>query len=152
MTSKLATLPMFLLPACGTGSPPAIVAPPQGDVSRTPTPATTSVRLLKAAMDRGPLRLIDVRTPEEFADARVPGARNIPLGQLADRLDEVSPDWTEPVYLICAAGGRSAHAAQMLADAGFVQPINVTGGTNGWTSAGLPTEPASRAPGDTRGE
>ena len=150
MTSMLASLPILLLPACGTGAPPTAMAPPHGEASRTIT--TVSVRLLKTAMDRGSLQLIDVRTPQEFAAAHVPGARNIPLDQLADRLDEISPDRTEPVYLICAAGGRSAHAAQTLANAGFSQPINVTGGTTGWTSAGLPTESATRAPGDIGGE
>ena len=46
--------------------------------------------------------LIDVRRPEEFADARVPGAQLIPLGEVVERIDEVPTDGT--VYVICATG------------------------------------------------
>ena len=52
--------------------------------------------------------ILDVREPGEVAQARIEGARHIPLGSLVERLDEVPRD--RPVYVICHVGGRSAQA------------------------------------------
>ena len=63
-------------------------------------------------------RLIDVRTPSEFAAGHIPGAINIPLQQLDSRLTELQPKET-PVVLYCRSGNRSGSAARMLKNAGF---------------------------------
>jgi rhodanese-related sulfurtransferase len=80
--------------------------------------------------------LIDVREPHEYVEVRVPGALLIPLATVPERLDEI-PDG--PVYIICAAGGRSQRAAIWLRAQGK-DAINVLGGTGAWVGAGLPTE------------
>lgn len=79
--------------------------------------------------------ILDVREPDEVAQARIEGARHIPLGSLTARLDEVPRD--RAVYVLCHVGGRSAQAAQYLEDHGF-DAVNVTGGIVGWFRAGLP--------------
>lgn len=81
--------------------------------------------------------IVDVREPAEFAHGHVPAATNIPLGDVVDRLRELSP--TSPVYVICASGGRSAQATEYLAASG-VDAINVIGGTSAWQNARLPLE------------
>ncbi|AKK11883.1 rhodanese-like domain-containing protein [Corynebacterium uterequi] len=82
--------------------------------------------------------LIDVREPDEYAEAHAAGAINIPLSTLPERADEVPADGD--VYLICKAGGRSAKAGEYLEQsAGRANLINVDGGTDGWLAAGLPT-------------
>ena len=81
------------------------------------------------------LYLLDVREPDEVAQARVEGAHHIPLGSLADRLDEVPRDRT--VHVMCHAGGRSARAARFL-EAQGVDAVNVDGGIAEWHRAGLP--------------
>jgi rhodanese-related sulfurtransferase len=81
--------------------------------------------------------VVDVREPYEFATGRVPGARNIPLGELTARHLEVSK--SDPVYVICASGGRSVQATQYLDTVGH-NAINVAGGTAAWQSARLPIE------------
>ncbi|GAB2627324.1 rhodanese-like domain-containing protein [Prescottella soli] len=81
--------------------------------------------------------LIDVREPEEFAEARVPGAVSIPLSEFVARVDEVPTDVT--VYMICAVGGRSGQAAEYLAARG-VDAVNVAGGTMGWMQSGRAVE------------
>ena len=81
--------------------------------------------------------LLDVRNPDEWLEARVPGVPLIPLPELAERTDEVPAG--EPLYVICAAGGRSAKAAEHLRTLG-VDAVNVAGGTRGWIEAGYPTE------------
>ena len=83
--------------------------------------------------------LIDVRRPEEFAVARVPGARLIPLGELVERIEEVPTEGT--VYVICATGARSAKAAAHFRSLG-IDAVNVAGGTKAWMEAGLPTDQA----------
>jgi rhodanese-related sulfurtransferase len=91
---------------------------------------------LKHQLDSGEeTTLIDVREPAEYVEARVPGARLIPMGQLASRLDEVPKD--RPVYVICRSGNRSGAMGPLL-DAHGYDSINVAGGTAGWVRAGYP--------------
>ncbi len=89
-----------------------------------------------AALARGELQLIDVREPSELSDAKVKGARNIPLGQLSARLGELDRD--RPVAFLCRSGSRSAIATRSATKAGL-DAANVKGGIAAWTRAGLPT-------------
>lgn len=70
--------------------------------------------------------IIDVRTPDEFADGHYEGARNIPVNVLGNRMDEVGPK-DRPVVLYCASGARSAMAAKMLKASGFADVTNAGG-------------------------
>ena len=81
--------------------------------------------------------VVDVREPDEYAAGHVPGAVNIPLGQLPERLAEV-PD-SEHLLVVCQLGGRSARACGILESQG-VAATNVAGGTAAWIDAGFPTE------------
>ncbi len=76
--------------------------------------------------------LIDVREPDEYAEARVPGAVLIPLDTIPERISELPG---EHLYMICALGGRSLKAAEYLTARGWAC-TNVAGGTNGWVEAG----------------
>jgi glyoxylase-like metal-dependent hydrolase (beta-lactamase superfamily II) len=75
--------------------------------------------------------VLDVREPDEVAEWAIAGSVNVPLGQLADRIDAVPRE--REVVVICAAGGRSAVAAQVLADQGF-EVANLRGGMAAWAS------------------
>lgn len=81
--------------------------------------------------------LIDVRQPEEYAEARAPGARLVPLDEVPDRIGEIPRDRT--VYVICRSGGRSAKAVEHLRTQG-IDAVNVTGGTLAWIDAGNAVE------------
>ena len=81
--------------------------------------------------------LIDVREPDEWAEFRAPGAQLVPLGQVAERIDEVRSDGT--VYVICKSGGRSAKAVELLRAQG-IDAVNVAGGSLAWREAGNPVE------------
>ena len=80
--------------------------------------------------------LIDVRERDEFAAGRVPGAVNVPLSELGERLDELPG---EAFDVICQAGGRSARAVQALESRGY-DATNVEGGTGEWIAQGRPVE------------
>jgi rhodanese-related sulfurtransferase len=88
-----------------------------------------------AAAYAGGVTLLDVRNPDEYEEKHVPGAVLIPLGELAARLDEVPTG--DPLYVICAAGGRSLTATRALVGAGH-SAVSVAGGTNGWAAGGHP--------------
>ena len=82
--------------------------------------------------------LIDVRTPMEFMRGHVPGAINIPLNQLHQRINEIPH--TDPIVVICATGNRSMSGSSILAQAGYEQVYNLQGGTMVWMMNGLPLE------------
>lgn len=78
------------------------------------------------------LNLIDVREDEEVAMGMIPGAKHIPLGQIPNRLDEISK--TEEVILICRSGYRSGNAQQYLISLGHNGCKNMVGGMLEWQS------------------
>ncbi len=80
--------------------------------------------------------LIDVREPWEYTNGHARNAKNIPLSQLTQRVDEVPGD--REVLLICQSGHRSMQAAKFLQQQGKTQVVNVTGGTTVWKMHGLP--------------
>lgn len=71
-------------------------------------------------------QFIDVREPDEVAAGTLPGAINIPLGQLAGRAAELDPG--RRVVLLCRSGGRSTAAAEHLTRIGFTDVVNLAGG------------------------
>jgi len=75
-------------------------------------------------------QLLDVRQPGEYETEHLPGARLIPLKQLADGLEELNNE--KPVLVYCAVGGRSRAAAQFLSGQGFKEVYNVSGGIRKW--------------------
>jgi rhodanese-related sulfurtransferase len=77
--------------------------------------------------------VLDVRNPDEYVTAHVAGAVLIPLGELAARQEEIPAG--DPLYVICAVGGRSLAAARALVEAGY-PAVSVAGGTNGWIERG----------------
>lgn len=81
--------------------------------------------------------LVDVRTPEEYADGHIAGSVNIPLAELGNQLSLIPQDI--PVIVYCRSGSRSAQAATLLKDAGYTN-ISDMGGIVGWVDAGYPVE------------
>src|SRR5690606_22810074 len=84
------------------------------------------------------LFVLDVRANSEWRDGHVPGAHHIPLGQVAERLDEIPRDQTIAVQ--CGSGLRSQIVASLLQKHGFPRVRNLTGGFEAWEKAGLPVE------------
>lgn len=79
--------------------------------------------------------IIDVREDEEFAEARVPGARNIPVSRFTASMSDVPAGRT--VYVLCASGGRSSKVTAFLLEQGF-DAVNVSGGITEWYRNGHP--------------
>ena len=86
------------------------------------------------------LQVIDVREPNEFEIARIPGSRLIPLGQVVSRMNEIDP--TKETVVHCKAGVRSAKAIAELKKAGFSgRLINLRGGITAWSNDVDPSVP-----------
>jgi rhodanese-related sulfurtransferase len=95
---------------------------------------------LVEALDRAPApQLLDVRTPAEFAGGHIAGAVNVPVGDLAGRLDTLTLDKSRPVVAICLSAHRSIGAVRLLRDRGF-DALQLAGGMLAWHSAGLPVD------------
>ena len=81
------------------------------------------------------LQLVDVRQPFELRSGSIPGAVNVPLTHMRDRLRELDPD--RPIAFLCHSGARSSRATGIAVKAGY-DAANVRGGMIAWNRAGLP--------------
>lgn len=95
---------------------------------------------------QGPIEILDVRTPAEFASVHAAGARNEPLHDLDPKgvMSARQGAARTPLYVICKGGSRSTQACQKFLDAGFGNVVNVEGGTEAWEAAGLPVQKSGR--------
>ncbi|WP_294619129.1 FAD-dependent oxidoreductase [uncultured Bacteroides sp.] len=82
------------------------------------------------------LMLIDSRTPEEFSFGTIPGAVNIPLDEMRDRLSEIPTD--KPIVLFCAVGLRGYLAQRILIGCGYRNTVNLIGGYKTYSIATAP--------------
>ncbi|MGE8360440.1 rhodanese-like domain-containing protein [Pseudomonas sp.] len=71
--------------------------------------------------------LIDVRTPEEFAEGALPGATRVDPEAIVEHLATLAPDKNTPIVLYCRSGRRSSNAQDALAAEGYTQVINAGG-------------------------
>ena len=101
---------------------------------------TMSAQELKHKMDaREPFELIDVRETFEHEIARIDGAKLIPLGEIAQRADELQGD--RPIVVHCHSGRRSAEAVRLLQQRGFGNIYNLQGGIDAWSDQIDPSVP-----------
>ncbi len=96
---------------------------------------------LNAQMDDGKdIQLIDVRQPDEYAFARIEGAKLIPLGEIVARMSEIDEDRETVIH--CKMGGRSARAIEALQRSGFKGSLkNLKGGITAWSNEVDPRVP-----------
>ncbi len=80
--------------------------------------------------------ILDVRSPQEYAEGHIPGAINIPHDQLGSRLAEIGSHKNKDVVLYCGSGGRVGIAVNILRPAGFSKLLHLDGDMNGWRRNG----------------
>ena len=89
---------------------------------------------LKVMMDeKRDFALIDVREPNEFDIARIPGSTLVPLSQLPNRFHELDKLKSKEIVVHCKSGVRSRKAINFLKQQGFNNLVNVAGGILGWS-------------------
>ena len=93
-------------------------------------------------MNRDKAIVIDVCEPDEFARGHVIGAKNLPLGQLEDKLALLVKNKSSQVVMVCQVGARSARAATTARKLGFENVQSLAGGLKAWQAASMPVEKA----------
>jgi len=86
------------------------------------------------------MQVIDVRRPLEYQSGHVPPAVSAPLAKLKDQIPSLGLNPQKRTAVICAGGYRSSAATSILQQQGFVDLLNVIGGTSAWINAGYPVE------------
>ena len=84
--------------------------------------------------------VVDVCETDEFAAGHVVGAKNIPLGQLEEKLAGVVKNKALPLILVCKSGARSGRAVGIAKKLGFENAQSLSGGMGAWRTANLPVE------------
>ncbi|MBI2178890.1 MAG: molybdopterin-synthase adenylyltransferase MoeB [Candidatus Tectomicrobia bacterium] len=96
---------------------------------------------VKALKDKGqPIRLIDVREPDEFRAGYIPGAAHVSRGFLELKIEQVVPDRGAPIVAYCAGGVRSLFAGQVLKQMGYTDVRSMAGGYGKWKDLGFPVQ------------
>ena len=123
-----------------TDTATAVTATEGGQDLAAPAFATLSVAEAEAVLADPPddLVLLDVRTPEEFADGHIEGAVMVDFyrDDFAQQLAELDPD--VPYLVYCRSGNRSGQTLGIMQELGFSSAVDIGGGVVAWDGAGLP--------------
>ena len=86
------------------------------------------------------LVILDVRTVSEYEEGHIPQAMLIPVDELPQRIDELSPFKDDEIIVYCRLGGRSNQASLTLDENNFTSVFDMLGGIEAWKEAGYPVE------------
>lgn len=86
--------------------------------------------------------VVDVSEADEYATGHIVGARNVPVGQLQERLPQVVKNKALPVILVCPNGARAQRALGVAKTLGYEKAVVLGGGLRAWKEANLPVEKA----------
>jgi thioredoxin 1 len=84
------------------------------------------------------IQLVDVRTPEEYAQKHLANAKNININSSSFETEMNALDKSKPLYVYCLSGGRSGNAADWAHKNGFKEVYNLEGGVLAWMNNGKP--------------
>ena len=82
--------------------------------------------------------VLDIRTPEEFAEGHIPNAKNVDFFSKSFRETLEKLDKDAPIVMHCQSGGRSGQALPIFKELGFTKVFHMNGGFSAWSKAGLP--------------
>ncbi|MDH3729997.1 MAG: rhodanese-like domain-containing protein [Acidimicrobiia bacterium] len=114
-----------------------LVLPEASLVSATPQQAAATI---DTRLGSDGFVLLDVRTPEEYAEGHIAGSDNIDFYEaaFADSIAELDRDASYVVY--CHSGNRSSQTLELMRQLGFTDVTDVAGGIVAWAEAGLPIQ------------
>ena len=127
-----------LFSSCFNTTTPTTTTPPAETLIAENITAEEAFTLIQADQQNPDFVIIDVRTPEEFAQGHLENAVNIDYNSTAFS-DEIKTLDKNRTYLIyCQSGARSGQALGLMAVLQFVEVYNISGGITAWQAAGLP--------------
>lgn len=130
----------FLLPAMALIFLFSTASCQQSAENKDSVVTTVNTKEFKKMTDAKEGVLLDVRTPEEFADGHIPGSINIDYHGENFNAELEKLDKTKTYDVYCRSGKRSASAAEIMAEMGFKKIINLGGGIIGWQENGFAVE------------
>ena len=136
------SIPVMGAEATLSREPKWMQSPAGAMVSRArETTGQVSIEVLKQAIDNGEdVIVLDVREPNEYAAAHIPGSINIPRGLLEFSIWSLIPDKNEKILVYCKTGARAALAAKTLNELGYAHARAVATGGKAWVLAGYPVQ------------
>jgi rhodanese-related sulfurtransferase len=85
-----------------------------------------------ASIGNPTISIVDVRTSGEFSKGSIKGSVNIPVDEIAEKIEAFVPDKNRIIYLYCLSGARSQMAADILTRIGYTQAFSMTNGLLMW--------------------
>ena len=119
------SLPIFALTACSSSEENM-----DGNSSATYRQISQEEALDLMSSESGYI-ILDVRTPEEFNEAHIVGAINLPLDEIGQTDPAELPDKNQLIMVYCRSGNRSKQASEKLVDLGYTNIVEF-GGINTW--------------------
>lgn len=133
-TILLSTLALALFTiSCGTSQNNT----PETAITNNEVIVTVDAKTFSELSSSQPGTILDVRTPEEWAEGTLKGATKINYKGDTFEQDIETLDKNIPVYVYCRSGGRSASAADVLKEKGFTKIYNLDGGITSWQENGF---------------
>jgi rhodanese-related sulfurtransferase len=121
---------IFLLAAFLPGCAGILAPPPEIDAAKAHT-------IINTNRGNPELIILDVRSPREYEEGHIEGARNIPVESASFRGEAGRLDKGKTYLVYCRSDNRSAEARQLLLEMGFTRVVNMTGGMLEWQRAGF---------------
>jgi rhodanese-related sulfurtransferase len=138
---SVAVLSLAVAPHLALAGDPVWMSTPVKEMVDKARAATKQVPLeeFKGAVDRKEDAVfLDVRNPDEYSAAHVPGAVNLSRGLLEFNIWTTVPDKNKKIYVYCKTGGRAALATKQLNELGYKHAVSVREGMRDWVKAGYP--------------
>jgi rhodanese-related sulfurtransferase len=107
------------------------------DVAHPSASIEPSELAAQIASKRAPF-ILDVRSPGEFASGHIPGAVNVPVHELSERLVALALSRTDEIVVHCERGGRAEVAESMLRKSGYTGVRDLDGHMAAWRAGGFP--------------
>lgn len=106
----------------------------------TNVPEITVEELKKLLASNEKYTLVDVRTADEYSRGKIRGSINVPLDDLASKIESIIPDKSAKIYVYCLSGSRSLNASHILQKLGYKNICNVKSGLLAWQMHQYPME------------
>jgi rhodanese-related sulfurtransferase len=98
-----------------------------------------NVAKAKTLVQDSTVKILDVRTPQEFSQGHIKGAQLIPVYDLSSRIQDLAQFKNRPILVYCHSGNRSTTASRILKKNGFTKINNLQGGIRAWSNDGNET-------------
>lgn len=111
------------------------------DITEPNVPQITAEEVKKSIDAKEDVTLLDVRTVGEYSRGKIEGGINLPVDEVACKIETVIPDKSKKIYVYCLSGSRSVHAVDAMVKLGYTNVFNVISGLLAWRAKGFTVTP-----------